>query len=372
VAIEGPVVAHAVHGRRRRRADFYTPRTTGSGTIRIAVLVSGSGTNLQALIDHAGEGSGYVDRVRHLGPPGCACARTRPRTPESRGVVEWNGDRRASPSECVTPPSEAGAEALVLAGFMRILGPEALTRFPDRILNIHPSLLPAFPGQHAGGRHPRTRGPRDRGDRAFRRRAGRPRSDRLPGGGRGATDDTEFTLHQRSARGGAPAVSRGGFRARAGKAANRGERWCGRDRQGCTGRWCRCPTRRASCRSSRDWWRPVSRSCRPVGPPAPWPRPGCRCGRRGGDRSPEMLGGRVKTLHPSIHGGSSPTEGRTSTSPTSNVTASHPFQLVVSNLYPFRETVATPGAPGEASSRSTSAARRWCGRRPRTTPGWGS
>lgn len=44
---------------------------------------------------------------------------------------------------------ESGAEALVLAGFMRILAPVAISRFPNRILNIHPSLLPAFPGAHA-------------------------------------------------------------------------------------------------------------------------------------------------------------------------------------------------------------------------------
>ena len=46
---------------------------------------------------------------------------------------------------------EAGVEALVLAGFMRILGPEAMKRFPNRILNVHPSLLPAFPGVDAVG-----------------------------------------------------------------------------------------------------------------------------------------------------------------------------------------------------------------------------
>lgn len=43
----------------------------------------------------------------------------------------------------------AGAEALILAGFMRILAPVAIAKFPNRILNIHPSLLPAFPGAHA-------------------------------------------------------------------------------------------------------------------------------------------------------------------------------------------------------------------------------
>jgi phosphoribosylglycinamide formyltransferase-1 len=45
--------------------------------------------------------------------------------------------------------AEAGAETLVLAGFMRVLAPGLIARFPQHILNIHPSLLPAFPGSHA-------------------------------------------------------------------------------------------------------------------------------------------------------------------------------------------------------------------------------
>ena len=61
-------------------------------------------------------------------------------------VVEWSGDRRSFTHEVCEAAAGVGAEALVLAGFMRILGPRALTRFPQRILNIHPSLLPAFPG----------------------------------------------------------------------------------------------------------------------------------------------------------------------------------------------------------------------------------
>ena len=44
---------------------------------------------------------------------------------------------------------ETGAKGVVLAGFMRVLGPSFVRRFPNRILNIHPSLLPAFPGAHA-------------------------------------------------------------------------------------------------------------------------------------------------------------------------------------------------------------------------------
>ena len=61
------------------------------------------------------------------------------------------GDRSEFTREICDIAEAAGVEALVLAGFMRILGPEAIARFPNRILNIHPSLLPAFPGVDAVG-----------------------------------------------------------------------------------------------------------------------------------------------------------------------------------------------------------------------------
>ena len=111
------------------------------------MLVSGSGTNLQALIDHAGEGSGYTIAIVISDRPAIR-ALDRARSAEiPTAVVEWSGDRRAFTGEVCDAAAESGAEALVLAGFMRILGPEALTRFPNRILNVHPSLLPAFSGR---------------------------------------------------------------------------------------------------------------------------------------------------------------------------------------------------------------------------------
>lgn len=64
-------------------------------------------------------------------------------------VVEWSRDRDAFTREVCEVVEQAGASAMILAGFMRILGLEAVRRFPDRILNIHPSLLPSFPGAHA-------------------------------------------------------------------------------------------------------------------------------------------------------------------------------------------------------------------------------
>ncbi len=118
----------------------------------IAVLISGSGSNLQSLIDAqtAGElsaeicvvisdrdGAYGLDRARSAGIP--------------TEVVAWSDhSSRAAFSVAVVDAAERhGAHALVLAGFMRILAPEAIDRFPHAIINVHPALLPAFPGAHA-------------------------------------------------------------------------------------------------------------------------------------------------------------------------------------------------------------------------------
>lgn len=118
--------------------------------MRIAVLVSGSGSNLQALVDR-GEALGaeivlvLSDRqgVRGLERATAAGIPT--------AVVAWSDhpNREAFTREVCDVVEAARAEAIVLAGFMRILSADAVTRFPHRILNIHPSLLPAFPGGHA-------------------------------------------------------------------------------------------------------------------------------------------------------------------------------------------------------------------------------
>ncbi len=66
-------------------------------------------------------------------------------------VIPWAdfGSRSEFSSAVADAVEEAGPKVMVLAGFMRILSAEAVDRFPNRILNIHPSLLPAFPGAHA-------------------------------------------------------------------------------------------------------------------------------------------------------------------------------------------------------------------------------
>ena len=68
-----------------------------------------------------------------------------PEQPESSNLVRFL-DQRAPELACAALGDEAGATLVVLAGFMRILTPGFVTRYAGRLLNIHPSLLPAFPG----------------------------------------------------------------------------------------------------------------------------------------------------------------------------------------------------------------------------------
>jgi phosphoribosylglycinamide formyltransferase-1 len=119
-----------------------------SEPFRVAVLVSGEGTNLQALLDtvHGSEGVEVV---------GVAASR-----PQARGleraeragvetaVFEQSGypDRDARDQALGDWLEERGARLVVLAGFMEILGPTFIRRFEGRIVNVHPSLLPSFPG----------------------------------------------------------------------------------------------------------------------------------------------------------------------------------------------------------------------------------
>ena len=122
---------------------------SGGTIIDIAVLASGSGTNLQALIDTA-EIRPRIKLVLSDRPGVTALARADDAGIPTR-VVSWSD--YSSRSEFSTAVADAvvesGAEGMVLAGFMRILSTEAIARFPGRIINIHPSLLPAFPGVDA-------------------------------------------------------------------------------------------------------------------------------------------------------------------------------------------------------------------------------
>jgi phosphoribosylglycinamide formyltransferase 1 len=120
-----------------------------AGVIALGVLVSGSGTNLQAILDAVRERTldARVAVVVSNVPDAKALDRAR-----SAGVatvvVDHNGfaDRSAFDAAVVRVLRERGVELVVLGGFMRLLTPVLLDAFPMRIINVHPALLPAFPG----------------------------------------------------------------------------------------------------------------------------------------------------------------------------------------------------------------------------------
>jgi len=118
-------------------------------TLNLGVLVSGSGTNLQAILDAIAEGR-LDARVRIVisNKPGVlALERAARAGVPTRTLVHRDfPSREAFDEALVAALREASVDLVVLAGFMRLLTPRFLDAFPERIVNIHPSLLPAFPG----------------------------------------------------------------------------------------------------------------------------------------------------------------------------------------------------------------------------------
>jgi phosphoribosylglycinamide formyltransferase-1 len=116
---------------------------------RIVVLASGSGTNLQAILDqlHGGEEGIEVVGVGSDKPGARALERARQTGIEAAvfrtGEYE---DRNARDRALGDWIEEREADLVVLAGYMQMLSPEFVARFHDRVINVHPALLPAFPG----------------------------------------------------------------------------------------------------------------------------------------------------------------------------------------------------------------------------------
>lgn len=122
-----------------------------TGRLRIGVLASGGGTNLQALIDRCQDGSlaAEIAIVIANNPDAGALARAGRAGIPTRCVNHRDfAGREAFDAALVEALHAAGVELVVLAGFMRIITPVMLAAFPQRIINIHPALLPAFPGLH--------------------------------------------------------------------------------------------------------------------------------------------------------------------------------------------------------------------------------
>ena len=116
---------------------------------RIVVLASGSGTNLQAILDrlHRGDEGIEVVGVASNKPDAMALERARKAGVETAvfpsAEYEDRGARDAALGDWV---EERAADLVVLAGYMQLLSPEFVGRFRNRMINVHPALLPAFPG----------------------------------------------------------------------------------------------------------------------------------------------------------------------------------------------------------------------------------
>ena len=123
-------------------------------TLKLGVLGSGSGSNMQSIVDAIEKGeldaevrlvladvpdAKILDRAKRHGIP-CSYLDCAPWKTKLEGPAE---DR------CIELLKNAGVDTVVLAGFMRIVKPKLLAAFPNRVLNIHPALLPAFPGVHS-------------------------------------------------------------------------------------------------------------------------------------------------------------------------------------------------------------------------------
>ena len=123
-------------------------------TLKLGVLGSGSGSNMQSIVDAIEKGeldaevrlviadvpdAKILDRAKRHGIP-CRYLDCAPWKTKLEGPAE---------DECIRLLKEAGCDTVVLAGFMRIVKPGLLAAFPMRVLNIHPALLPAFPGVHS-------------------------------------------------------------------------------------------------------------------------------------------------------------------------------------------------------------------------------
>ena len=112
----------------------------------IGVLVSGTGTNLQALIDAGLPIAAVASNRSDAAALGRADAAG---IPNRTFELENYADREARDRELAQWLQLRGVDLVVLAGYMHLLTPAFLDRFPDRIVNVHPSLLPEFPGTSA-------------------------------------------------------------------------------------------------------------------------------------------------------------------------------------------------------------------------------
>lgn len=120
--------------------------------LRLGVLASGRGSNLQAIMDACGDGRIPATVAVVISDNNGAYALERARSAGIPAVYigpSYHSSRAAYEERILLELREYGVELVCLAGYMRIVGPVLLSAYANKIINIHPALLPAFPGLHA-------------------------------------------------------------------------------------------------------------------------------------------------------------------------------------------------------------------------------
>jgi phosphoribosylaminoimidazolecarboxamide formyltransferase/IMP cyclohydrolase len=314
-------------------------------TGRIAIGVSGAGSNLRALAAAAGRGSLDAEIVLVFADRDCAALQWAAEQGIDTALVPDGADATLTATLSTVEP-----DAIVLAGYMRLIGPEVLAAFPGRILNTHPSLLPAFPGAHAV-RDALAHGVMVTGCTVHIVDA------TLDGGPIVAQetvpvlpDDDETTLHERIRaaehqllpRVVAQVVARvlDADGRRVALDVERADRALG------------TPRRALLSVSNKDGLVPFATGLVRLGFELVSTGGTARTLREAGlpvtdvaavTGFPEMLDGRVKTLHPRVHAGILADRRRADHRRQLLSAGIAPFQLVVVNLYPFAQAAARPG-----------------------------
>ena len=139
------------HAETSRSSTHWVGKGANMEKLKIGVLLSGSGTNLQAIIDAAADGLPVeIVKVISSRPDAYGIERAKaagiPVTALNRSVYE---NREAADQQIVDELQAAGAEYVIMAGYMRMVTPVMLNAFSDRVVNLHPALLPSFKGAHA-------------------------------------------------------------------------------------------------------------------------------------------------------------------------------------------------------------------------------
>ena len=312
---------------------------------RLAVGVSGSGSNLRALAAAASREELGAEIALVFADRDCAALTWAAEQGIDTALIPGGDDATLADTLKAVEP-----DAIVLAGYMRLVGPEVLAGFPGRIVNTHPSLLPAFPGAHAV-RDALAHGVAITGCTVHLV------DDRLDGGPIVAQvpvpvlpDDDEATLHERIRTAEHQLLPRVVAQVVSGAVSADGRRvTLDLDRADAT-----IPRPRRALLSVSDKSGLVPFARRLVGLGFEFVSTGgtARTLREAGlpvtdvaavTGFPEMLDGRVKTLHPRVHAGLLADRRLEDHRHQLLAVGIAPFELVVVNLYPFAQAAAKPG-----------------------------